>query len=94
MNFDDLFKELFQEFDQFLKGQMHQHSGFSCLKCEGPVAPLTGGICEACQFDEINMQLGEIVESTYGSSEAIRDDMAMMALGGAPTGYNPFHCLN
>jgi len=94
MNFEDIFNEMFQEFNSFFNNHLQNHSGFSCMKCHGPVAPLTGGVCESCQLDEINMELGSIVQQLYGSDDALKSDIAMLALGGPPKGYNPFHCLN
>ena len=94
MNLNDLFKDFFDDlhgsFGENIEGAP---GGFSCSTCGGPVAPLTGGVCEGCKMDELNKQLGAIVENVYGSAKNARDDMAMYAMG-IPDDYNPHHCYN
>jgi hypothetical protein len=89
MNLDDLFKDFFDNlhgfFDESIEGA---HGGFTCSNCGGPVAPLTGGVCGSCKMDELNKQLGTVVEDVYGSAKDARDDMAMYAMG-IPSDYNP-----
>ena len=63
-----------------------------CVKCKAHVPP-PGGLCESCNLNELNKQLGAIVSEIYGSAKDNRDDMAMHALG-IPADYNPYHCNN
>ena len=93
MSLDDLFNQMFEEFSDFCSNDMQKPAGFSCDKCAGPVAPLTGGICESCKLDELNLELGLMVQKAYGSQKAMRDDIFMFTVG-IPADYNPFYCLN
>tara|TARA_Y100000310_G_scaffold174771_1_gene174904 strand:- start:151 stop:435 length:285 start_codon:yes stop_codon:yes gene_type:complete len=94
MNLNDLFKEFFDDLNGFFGDSIEgAHGGFSCSDCGGPVAPLTGGFCEGCKMDELNKQLGAIVNKIYGSEKDNRDEMAMFAMG-IPSDYNPYHCNN
>ena len=93
MSLEDLFNQMFEEFNNFINNDMQKPAGFSCDKCAGPVAPLTGGVCEECKFDELNLELASIIQEAYGNEEAIMDDIAMYAMG-IPADYNPFYCLN
>ena len=93
MSLEDLFNQMFEEFGELFNNDTQKNAGFSCDKCAGPVAPLTGGICEVCKFDELNLELGLIVQKAYGNKKSMRDDILMLSMG-IPTDYNPFYCLN
>ncbi len=91
MSLEDLFNQMFEDFNNFFKPQ--ENAGFSCEKCMGPVAPFTGGVCEGCKLDELNLELASMIQEAYGNEKAIMDDIAMYAMG-IPADYNPFYCLN
>ncbi len=93
MSLEDLFNQMFEEFNNFINNDMQKPAGFSCDKCAGPVAPFTGGVCEGCKLDELNLELASIIQEAYGNEKAIMDDIAMYAMG-IPADYNPFYCLN
>jgi hypothetical protein len=63
-----------------------------CAKCKAHVLS-PGGLCESCNLDELNKQLGAIVQEVYGSAKNSFDDMAMYAMG-IPDDYNPYRCYN